>query len=171
MTKCVPEIVGIRQKGESQNGGNKKANHAKFFEKRTFLTPWYAYAHVSFSENLTCLASLLPQINLKNIPYLLDPLLLNQPFILFKMISTETCLESCQRSRMELYTKIIKVYLYYKTTTSQSAPLGSGWHFFCFIENFLSVRYSLFCIRLRDIHVCGFMMSIPSWHWLAQSQQ
>ena len=27
----------IRQKGESQNGGNKKAKHAKFPEKPTFL--------------------------------------------------------------------------------------------------------------------------------------
>ena len=29
----------IRQKGESQNGGNKKAKYARFSEKRTFLTP------------------------------------------------------------------------------------------------------------------------------------
>ena len=29
----------IKQKGESQNGGNKKAKHAKFSEKRTFLPP------------------------------------------------------------------------------------------------------------------------------------
>ena len=29
----------IQQKGESQNGGNKKAKHAKFSEKLTFLTP------------------------------------------------------------------------------------------------------------------------------------
>ena len=28
----------IRQKSDSQNGGNKKAKHAKFSEKRTFLT-------------------------------------------------------------------------------------------------------------------------------------
>ena len=28
----------IRQKGESQNGGNKKAKYAKFSKKRTFLT-------------------------------------------------------------------------------------------------------------------------------------
>ena len=33
----------IRQKGESQNGCFKKAKHGKFSEKRTFLTPWYAY--------------------------------------------------------------------------------------------------------------------------------
>ena len=31
----------IRQKSESQNGCFKKTNHAKFSEKRTFLTPWY----------------------------------------------------------------------------------------------------------------------------------
>ena len=30
----------IRQKGESQNGCFKKTKHAKFSEKRTFLTPW-----------------------------------------------------------------------------------------------------------------------------------
>ena len=40
----------IRQKGESQNGGNKKSKHAKFSEKRTFLTPWYA--HVSITEHI-----------------------------------------------------------------------------------------------------------------------
>ena len=28
----------IRQKGESQNGSNKTAKHAKFSEKRTFFT-------------------------------------------------------------------------------------------------------------------------------------
>ena len=28
----------IRQKGESQNGGNKKTKHVKFPEKQTFLT-------------------------------------------------------------------------------------------------------------------------------------
>ena len=36
----------IRQKSESQNGCFKKTKHAKFFKKRTFLTPWYA--HESF---------------------------------------------------------------------------------------------------------------------------
>ena len=36
----------IRQKDESQNGDNKKVKHAKFSEKRTFLTPWYAHVHV-----------------------------------------------------------------------------------------------------------------------------
>ena len=33
----------IRQKGESQNGCFKKTKHAKFSEKQTFLTPWYAH--------------------------------------------------------------------------------------------------------------------------------
>ena len=32
----------IRQKGESENGGNKKVKHAKFSEKGTFITHWYA---------------------------------------------------------------------------------------------------------------------------------
>ena len=36
----------IRQKGESQNGCLKKTEHAKFSEKRTFLTPWYAHVRV-----------------------------------------------------------------------------------------------------------------------------
>ena len=33
----------IRQKDEYQNGCFKKTKHAKFSEKRTFLTPWYAH--------------------------------------------------------------------------------------------------------------------------------
>ena len=33
----------IRWKGESQNGGKKKAKHAKFSEKLTFFTLWYAH--------------------------------------------------------------------------------------------------------------------------------
>ena len=36
----------IRQKGESQNGYNKKTKHAKFSEKRTFLTPSYIHVRV-----------------------------------------------------------------------------------------------------------------------------
>ena len=36
----------IRQKGISQNEGDKKTKHAKFFEKWTFLTPWYAHVCV-----------------------------------------------------------------------------------------------------------------------------
>ena len=47
----------IRQKGESQNGCFKETKHSKFFEKWTFLTPWYAYQglrNVCFSENLAC---------------------------------------------------------------------------------------------------------------------
>ena len=37
----------IRQKGESQNGCFKKTKHAKFSEKRLFLTPWYPHVCVS----------------------------------------------------------------------------------------------------------------------------
>ena len=35
----VLQFVGNMQKGESQDGGNTKTKHAKFSEKRTFLTP------------------------------------------------------------------------------------------------------------------------------------
>ena len=51
----------MRQKGKSQNGCFKKTKHAKFSEKRTFPTPWYANirtcayqgaSKVRFSENL-----------------------------------------------------------------------------------------------------------------------
>ena len=34
----------IRQKGQSQDGANKKAKQAKFSEKQAFLTPWYAWS-------------------------------------------------------------------------------------------------------------------------------
>ena len=37
-------LIGITQKVESQNGGYN-TKHAKFSEKRTFLTPWYAHTH------------------------------------------------------------------------------------------------------------------------------
>ena len=36
----------IRQKGKSQDGGNKKLKHAKFSEKLTSLTPLYARVRV-----------------------------------------------------------------------------------------------------------------------------
>ena len=36
----------IRQKGEFQNGGNKKKKLCKFSEKLTFLTPWHAHVRV-----------------------------------------------------------------------------------------------------------------------------
>ena len=47
----------IKQKDESQNWCYKKTKHAKFSEKRTYLTPWYAQTrvrNVRFSENLAC---------------------------------------------------------------------------------------------------------------------
>ena len=51
----------IRKKSESQNGYYKKTMHAKFFEKGTFVTPWYSHERVGiwlktvlFSENLAC---------------------------------------------------------------------------------------------------------------------
>ena len=52
---------------KSQNGCLKKRKHAKFSEKRTFLTPWYTQLRVCayqgvrtvrFSENLACFVSL-----------------------------------------------------------------------------------------------------------------
>ena len=42
LSEMIISLV-IRQKGKSQNGGNKKAKHAKFSEKGTFLTPWYTH--------------------------------------------------------------------------------------------------------------------------------
>ena len=48
-----------RQKGKSQNWGNKWRKHVKFSEKRTFLTPWLSGAKICsfFSENLRALFS------------------------------------------------------------------------------------------------------------------
>ena len=44
VTLCIKRLIEdkstvIKQKGESQNGGNKKTNHTKFSGKQTFLTP------------------------------------------------------------------------------------------------------------------------------------
>ena len=52
----------IKQKDDSQNGYLKKTKHAKFSEKRIFLTPlisactcaYHGVRHVHFSENLAC---------------------------------------------------------------------------------------------------------------------
>ena len=54
VTLCVLfyKLSVIRQKGESQNGCLKKTKHAKFSEKRTFLTPWYA--HISYHHWSYC---------------------------------------------------------------------------------------------------------------------
>ena len=58
----------IRQKGESQNGGNKKTKHAKFSAKtnisypliRTRTSAYQGVRNVCFSENLACFVFLLP---------------------------------------------------------------------------------------------------------------
>ena len=44
-TELVCKSSMIRQKGESQNGGNKKTKYSKFSEKRTF-TPKKACVRV-----------------------------------------------------------------------------------------------------------------------------
>ena len=54
---CSATSPVIMQKGESQNGRYKKTKHAKFSEKRTFLTPdthTCAQSNIHFSENLVC---------------------------------------------------------------------------------------------------------------------
>ena len=50
---CVNKSSAIRQKGESRNGCYKKTKHAKFSEKRTFLTPGYARDFVGNKALLT----------------------------------------------------------------------------------------------------------------------
>ena len=50
----------IRQKGESQDGGNKKTKQAKFSENRTFLK---GVRNIRFSENLACFVFLIPPVN------------------------------------------------------------------------------------------------------------
>ena len=59
LKNCISSA--IRQKGEFQNWCCKKTKHAKFSEKRAFLTSWYACTSayqgiriVLFSENLAC---------------------------------------------------------------------------------------------------------------------
>ena len=39
----------IRQKGESQNGGNKKSKHAKFSEKTNFSYPLHTHIETNIS--------------------------------------------------------------------------------------------------------------------------
>ena len=55
----------IRQKGESQNGGKRKAKHVKFSEKpypliRTRTCAYQGVRNVCFSKSLACFAFLLP---------------------------------------------------------------------------------------------------------------
>ena len=40
-------LSAIRQKGESEKGCYKKTKHAKFSEKRTFLTSWNAHGFIT----------------------------------------------------------------------------------------------------------------------------
>ena len=55
----------IRHKGESQDGGNKKTEHAKFSEKKNLLAPdmrtgaYQRVRNIRFSENMACFVSLL----------------------------------------------------------------------------------------------------------------
>ena len=61
--KCRTKWVKvIRQKGESRNGGNKKTKHAKFSEKRPFLTPWSARKKCLFFGKFDVLCFLVTSI-------------------------------------------------------------------------------------------------------------
>ena len=61
---CSNTSSVIRQKVESQNGGDKKTKHTKYLKKQTHLTPWYAHIPVGkkcfFSENFVCFVFLWP---------------------------------------------------------------------------------------------------------------
>ena len=54
LTLINSSVMG--QKGESQNGSDKKIKHARFSEKRTFSTPcaYKAVRNISFADNLGC---------------------------------------------------------------------------------------------------------------------
>ena len=54
LRKDKPLSTVIRQKGESQNGCFKKTKHAKFSEKRRFLTPWYAHVRLPMCIPTIC---------------------------------------------------------------------------------------------------------------------
>ena len=53
LERCL-QLVGNRQKGESQNGCFKKTRHTKFSEKRTFLTRWYTHTYICISGVKKC---------------------------------------------------------------------------------------------------------------------
>ena len=57
VSKHFLSLSVIRQKYESQNGCNKKAKRAKFFEKQIFLT---LPSSPKMLENLACFVFLLP---------------------------------------------------------------------------------------------------------------
>ena len=61
------QLVGNKAKGESQNGGNKNAKHAKFSEKYVYVSggkirtcAYQGVKNVRFSENLARFVFLLP---------------------------------------------------------------------------------------------------------------
>ena len=62
--KQMPSI--IRQKGKSSNGCFKKIKHAKFSEKRSFLTPWHAdirfFWNTRFEIRALALSPIIPGI-------------------------------------------------------------------------------------------------------------
>ena len=51
-------FVGNKAMGESQNGCFKKTKHAKFSEKRAFLTPWYKNIKINKNTRTTSATSL-----------------------------------------------------------------------------------------------------------------
>ena len=55
LKKSNKKLLIIRQKSESQNECFKKTKHAKFSEKRTFITPWYPLTYVCVSGCKKCL--------------------------------------------------------------------------------------------------------------------
>ena len=62
----IYNLSALRQKGESQNIGNKKTKHAKFSEKTNIFYPlirtcaYQGIRNVRFSENLVCFVFLFP---------------------------------------------------------------------------------------------------------------
>ena len=64
VAESIKKSLVIRQKGKSQNGGNKKTKHAKVLKKEhfllhdtrmcAFLTPWYAYVRISYPMIRVC---------------------------------------------------------------------------------------------------------------------
>ena len=115
--KLGEHLVDNKAKGISQNGDNKKTNHAKFSEKNSkhFLPPWYAHVRVCirgwemfgfFSENLAWFVFLLPPF--LNSPFALLPtiwILSRSPNIFAITITLDRKFN--QRRAIQRYCKLI----------------------------------------------------------------
>ena len=158
----------VRQKDETQNGGNKKTRHAKFSKKTNIFyflicTGTYAYhgvSNVRFSENLLRFVFLLPQFWDSSFCLIANEVMFLWTFkfgITLSILNSNTNSSIPNLKHDDHFPKVLPLFV-----TSVNVNEWVGW-FFLLVFNLLLYCFFLACFELCFYFKLSFLQAEYFW--------